>query len=420
MLPGPHQPLHPRRSGGKLSGKSVLWALVPLLTCGLGTPFVIGFAAGRLRRRGLTLGAVCYSLGLIAFMVVANLLTGMPSDDWRNTLTAYVWFGTMWAGGTVHAFLLRGKVFPHVTAPAPATPTYPPAYGAPAPPLPHSPGSPSFGTPSFGTLSFGTQPAPGQASAMAWVGPYALLTKVGEGGQGTVYLGQAPDGQQVAVKILHVRVGPDSGERDAFVREALAARRVPSFATARVIDVGVQGDLAYIVSEYVHGPSLERLVREQGPRDPDGLTRLSISTLAALRGIHNAGIVHRDFKPGNVLLGADGPRVIDFGIARAMDRLTTSAGTKGTPAFMSPEQVLGQQVGPASDVFSWGSTMYYAATGRLPFDGPSVFAVSQQITEHSPDLGPVPAALRSPLADALHKDPHGRPTAADLMLALSG
>ncbi|WP_432920666.1 serine/threonine-protein kinase [Microbispora sp. CA-135349] len=266
----------------------------------------------------------------------------------------------------------------------------------------------------------GPHPASGRSAGVAWVGPYALLTKVGEGGQGTVYLGQAPDGQQVAVKILHIRIGPDLGERDAFVKEALAARRVPSFATAQVIDVGVEGDLAYIVSEYVHGPSLERLVREQGPRNPDSLTRLSISTLAALRGIHNAGIVHRDFKPANVLLGADGPRVIDFGIARAMDRLTTSAGTKGTPAFMSPEQVLGEQAGPASDVFSWGSTMYYAASGRLPFDGPSVFAVSQQIMEHSPDLAPLPAALRRPLAAALNKDPRTRPAAADLLLALSG
>ncbi|MEN3538105.1 protein kinase [Microbispora sp. ZYX-F-249] len=435
MLPGPPYQYGSRGPGGDQSRKSFWWALAPLLTCGLGTPFVVAFAAIRLRERRLALAAGGYSLGLVAFIVATNLLEGVPRDDWRNNVTAIVWFGTMWAGGAIHTFLLRPRVFPRVVQAAPqshpAPPSYPasrayaapvpPAYGAGAPatpptrPLPHASGP--YPT---GPYSSGPHAAPGPSAGVAWVGPYALLTKVGEGGQGTVYLGQAPDGQQVAVKILHVRIGPDSGERDAFVREALAARRVPSFATARVIDVGVEGGLAYIVSEYVHGPSLDRLVREQGPRNPDSLTRLSISTLAALRGIHNAGIVHRDFKPANVLLGADGPRVIDFGIARAMDRLTTSAGTKGTPAFMSPEQVLGEQAGPASDLFSWGSTMYYAASGRLPFDGPSVFAVSQQIMEHSPDLGPLPAALRRPLAAALAKDPRARPTAADLLLALSG
>ncbi|GAA4561015.1 hypothetical protein GCM10023193_22630 [Planotetraspora kaengkrachanensis] len=252
------------------------------------------------------------------------------------------------------------------------------------------------------------------------LGAYTLLHKLGEGGQGEVHFGTAPDGRQVAIKVLHERFRGRTVERDTFMGEVAAAQRVPPFSTARIIDVGVEGDTAYIVSEYVEGRSLDRLVREEGPLGSDALVRLAIATSAALNAIHSAEIVHRDFKPANVLIGSDGPRVIDFGIAKALDRVTmTSGGVKGTPAFMSPEQVSGLPVGPQSDIFSWASTMFYGATGQLAFNGVTAFQVFQAVVHHQPDLHALPPSLREPMAACLNKDPQGRPTAAQLMLAIA-
>ncbi|GIH77859.1 hypothetical protein Plo01_42880 [Planobispora longispora] len=248
---------------------------------------------------------------------------------------------------------------------------------------------------------------------LRWAGPYALLAKLGEGGQGAVYLARSPDGRQVALKLLHARVA--FGEQAGFLAEADSDPRVPGFATARVLDVGIDDGTPYIVSEYVPGPSLEQLIHREGPRPADSLIRLSIVTAAALKGIHGAGVVHRDFKPANVLMAQDGPRVIDFGIARAVDRLTISAGAAGTPAFMSPEQAEGRRVGPASDVFSWGVTMYFAATGRLAFDGRSAWAVADQIVNHDPDVRMLPTPLRDVVAASLHKSADSRPSTAQLM-----
>ncbi|MFD0883017.1 serine/threonine-protein kinase [Streptosporangium algeriense] len=256
---------------------------------------------------------------------------------------------------------------------------------------------------------------------LGMVGPYPLIRKLGEGGQGTVYLAHGPDGKPVAIKVLRDRIVGGAAGRENFVREAAMARRVRPFATARVIDADVVGDLAYIVSEYVPGPSLDRLVREKGPRDGDSLTRLAVGMAAALKGIHAAGIVHRDFKPANVLLGPDGPRVIDFGIARALDQITMTSGVlKGTPAYMSPEQISGEPVGPASDLFSWGATMLFGATGKHAFDAASLPAVYKMIVNHHPDLSVLPVALRALVADCLAKDPRERPTAAEVMLGITG
>jgi eukaryotic-like serine/threonine-protein kinase len=252
------------------------------------------------------------------------------------------------------------------------------------------------------------------------IGPYLPTRKIGEGGQGAVYLAHGPGGQPVAIKVLHNRIVGGAAECESFLREAALAQRVRPFATARVIDVGVLDGLAYIVSEYVPGPSLERLVRDEGPRGGDSLTRLAIGTAAALKGIHAAGIVHRDFKPANVLIGPDGPRVIDFGIARALDRVTmASGGLKGTLVYMSPEQISGDPAGPASDIFSWASTMLFGATGRHAFDGASHPHIYSLITKHHPDLSVLPAALRAPLAACLAKNLRDRPTAAEVMLAVT-
>ncbi|MCP2347597.1 serine/threonine-protein kinase [Nonomuraea roseoviolacea] len=370
--------------------QSLAWALIPVCCCGgLPIPFMIGYAAYRLRNATLWIFAAAYLAVEGAVFAASWALENVPKEDARWTLTSMIWMGT-YLGGAAHLFVLAKRVLPQKSPPAATVPRTRPGRATPS------------------RASRPTQ---------AWVGPYALLSKIGQGGQGEVYLARSPDGGQVAVKLLHARVA--FTERDDFLAEASAARRVPGFATARVIDIGVDDGRPYIVSEYVQGPSLDQLIRREGPRSPDSLVRLAIATAAALNGIHQAGIVHRDFKPANVLLAPDGPRVIDFGIARAAERLTTSGGTKGTPAFKSPEQVEGRQASPASDIFSWGSTMYFAATGRLAFDGPSVWAVENQIINSDPDLRMVPPPLRYLVQQALRKTPYERPTASQLLLLLS-
>nr|BFE77644.1 hypothetical protein GCM10020093_002450 [Planobispora longispora] len=254
----------------------------------------------------------------------------------------------------------------------------------------------------------------------AQLGGFKLLGSLGEGGQGSVYLAEGADGEQVALKILHARLIGDASARERFVREADATRRVAPFSTARVITVGVDEDRPYIVSELVRGDSLQQVVTGSGPLREDALVRLAIGTIAALAGIHRAGIVHRDFKPSNVLLGPDGPRVIDFGIARALDGTSTlSSGVLGTPAYMSPEQISGDRLSPATDVFSWAVTMVFAATGRPAFGDDATYPViMHRILRTEPDLSAVPPPLRGLLTRCLSKEPAQRPSATDLMLAL--
>jgi len=253
------------------------------------------------------------------------------------------------------------------------------------------------------------------------VGPYRLLALLGEGGQGAVYLGQDAAGTRVAVKMLHARLAGDDRARHLFLRESDIARRVEPYCTARVLAAGVEDDRPYIVSEYVEGESLSDLVRRAGPRDHGSLERLAIGTAAALNGIHRAGIVHRDFKPSNVLLATDGPRVIDFGIARAAASTTTlSSGIVGTPAYMSPEQVAGREVGPPSDVFSWAVTLTFAATGAPVFGSDAIPAVLNRILNADPDLSAIPPHRRDLLAACLDKAPERRPTMAQVLAELLG
>ncbi|MCO5970641.1 ABC transporter substrate-binding protein [Actinoallomurus soli] len=251
------------------------------------------------------------------------------------------------------------------------------------------------------------------------VGAYALTGRLGEGGQGAVYLGDAPDGRQVAVKLLHAQFSGDAKARARFAGELASAKRVAPFCTARILDADVEGDTPYLVSEYIDGPSLRQVVDAEGPRWGDTLQRLAIGTVTALAAIHEAGIVHRDFKPSNVLLAADGPRVIDFGIARALDATGTLSSTAvGTPSYMSPEQISGLGVGPATDVFAWGCTIVFAATGSPPFGQDSIPAVMNRILHQEPYLGMLTGPLRELVATCLAKDPGRRPTAQQILLRL--
>ncbi|WP_226873759.1 serine/threonine-protein kinase [Microbispora sitophila] len=257
------------------------------------------------------------------------------------------------------------------------------------------------------------------------VGAYRLVGLLGEGGQGTVYQGLAPGGEPVAVKLLHARFAGDDRARARFAAELDHARRVAAFCTARVLDADVTGDRPHIVSEFVEGPSLAQVIASHGPVRGSGLERLAIATVTALAAIHEAGVVHRDFKPGNVIMGPDGPRVIDFGIARALDATgTMSSAVVGTPAYMAPEQIAGRVAGPAADVFAWACTIAYAATGVTPFGQDSIPAVMNRILHADPDLGPPTGALTGPLREiltgCLAKDPVRRPTARQILLRLLG
>ncbi|MGW8984729.1 protein kinase domain-containing protein [Streptomyces parvus] len=251
------------------------------------------------------------------------------------------------------------------------------------------------------------------------VGGYWLAARLGAGGQGVVYEAYDASGDRFALKTLHRAADPFLRER--FTREAEAARRVAPFCTARIVRAGVDGEVPYLVSEYVPGPALATAVRENGPSSPDAVLRLATGVATALAAIHQAGVVHRDLKPGNVLLGPDGPRIIDFGIARAPDMSLTATGAiMGTFGYMAPEVLAGQRATEASDVFAWAAVVLYAATGTEPFRGENIAEVAHRTTTVEPDLGALPPEIRPLMAAALAKDPALRPTAADLLLGLVG
>ncbi|MBE1593038.1 serine/threonine-protein kinase [Nonomuraea angiospora] len=247
------------------------------------------------------------------------------------------------------------------------------------------------------------------------LGDYRLSGRLGEGGQGVVYLAQTAAGEPVAIKLLSAG---DQQTRARLARELDALEGIASFCTARVLDVSADGPRPFVVSEFVDGPSLADRVRERGPLRGGDLERLAVGTATALAAIHAAGIVHRDFKPANVLLGPDGPRVVDFGIARAEGAATMTSGLIGTPAYLAPEQIGGSPASPASDVFAWASSMLFAATGTSPFGADTVPAVLHRVLHVEPDLAQLPPRLRGVIASCLVKDPSRRPTAQHLMMSL--
>ncbi|WP_083950273.1 serine/threonine-protein kinase [Herbidospora yilanensis] len=250
------------------------------------------------------------------------------------------------------------------------------------------------------------------------LGTFELVGRLGEGGQGIVYEARASSGERVAVKLL--RGGADPAIRRRLARELESARRVAPFCTARVLHAELDVAAPFVVSEFIDGPSLHDRVRDRGPLREGELERLAVNTAAALAAIHSAGVVHRDFKPANVLLGPDGPRVVDFGIAQLADAATMPTSISGTPPYMAPEQLRGVHGSTAADVFSWAATMVYAATGEPPFGNDTVAAVFSRIINSAPRLDGVPSPLRETLARCLAKDPEARPTAHELWVMLIG
>jgi serine/threonine protein kinase len=244
------------------------------------------------------------------------------------------------------------------------------------------------------------------------VGGYRLLGRLGEGGQGVVFLAVGPAGNKAAVKLLPPTTDPQV--RSRFLKEVAAAQRVARFCTAQVLDAGIFERRPFIVSEYVDGPSLIEVVEQLGPRGGATLERIAVATLTALGAVHAAGMVHRDFKPGNVLLGPDGPVLIDFGLA-AVPGMTTMGPSGqaaiGTPAFMAPEQLAAERVTAAADMWSWAVTMAFVGTGELPFKGESLTATAFAILHSEPNLGRLPESLGSLVYRCLNKDPAFRPSA---------
>jgi serine/threonine protein kinase len=235
------------------------------------------------------------------------------------------------------------------------------------------------------------EPKPLRVGDPRHVGTCRLLGLLGEGGQGTVYRGEAPTGEHVAVKLLHARFSEEAKARARFAQELAHARQVAPFCTARILDADVEGDRPYIVSEFIDGPTLSELIINGRVPDGPALDGLAIATVTALAAIHEAGIVHRDSKPGNVIID-----------------------------YMAPEQFGGEIVGPAADVFAWGCTLAHAVNGVAPFGQDSIPAVMHRVMHVEPDLGKMTGPLRDIVTACLAKDPAHRPTSRQILLRLLG
>ena len=268
-------------------------------------------------------------------------------------------------------------------------------------------------------------PSPLLAGDPSRLGRYRLLGRLGRGGMGVVYLGRDQDGGLVAIKVIRPKLAANPDYLGRFRREVELGRKVHGPFVAEVLDAGVDSDQPYLVTAFIEGQTLQARVRERGPLSPPEVGRLAVGMAGALAAIHAAGLVHRDLKPGNVLLSAAGPRVIDFGVARSVggrSGRTADGARPGTPEFMAPEQFDGVQVGPAADLFAWGGLLVYASTGRPPFGDKGaaggVEALERRVRYQQPDLGPLDGPLRELVAAAMAKLPSGRPTAEALVQRL--
>jgi Protein kinase domain len=248
------------------------------------------------------------------------------------------------------------------------------------------------------------------------LGPYCLREQLGEGGMGVVYLASDAADRPVAIKVLRQGVAAEETARRRLAHEVETMRRVSSPYVAEVVDADVTGNPPYIVTRFVPGKTLEDVVGAEGPVTGASLASLAGGLTAALTAVHAAGVVHRDLKPGNVMLLDGQPVVIDFGIAQAADstRITMTGMFMGTPGYLAPEVIEGRPSGPAADIHSWGATMAFAATGRPPFGTGTFEAIFYRIVHGQPDLTGMPTALVPLVLAALARDPSRRPAAADL------
>ncbi|MEU3504933.1 serine/threonine-protein kinase, partial [Streptomyces hundungensis] len=264
---------------------------------------------------------------------------------------------------------------------------------------------------------------PLEAGEPRTIGAYRLLGRLGAGGMGRVYLGRSAGGRTVAVKVVHPHFALDEQFRARFRHEVEAARRVGGRWTAPVLDADPDAPVPWVATGYVAGPSLTQAVLDRGPLPERSVRVLGAGLAEALAAVHALGLVHRDVKPSNVLLTLDGPRLIDFGIARATEgtaSLTATGVSIGSPGYMAPEQILSRQVTGAADVFSLGAVLAYAATGRPPFPGDSSAALLYKVVHESAELGAgLTGELRDAVAGCLAKDPAARPSPTALAARLA-
>ena len=254
------------------------------------------------------------------------------------------------------------------------------------------------------------------------VGGFVLVGRLGAGAMGQVYLARSAAGRLVAIKTIKAELAEEPDFRNRFGQEVAAARRVSGAFTAAVVAADSEADVPWLATVYVPAPSLQRLVRSCGPLAVPAVRWLAAGCAEALESIHSVGLVHRDLKPANVLVASDGPRVIDFGVARAAERiqLTVTHGSIGTPAYMAPEQARDtRQATSASDVFSLGATLLFAATGHAPYQGDTVMDVLVQLATGPPDLSGLPPELAEVVAGCLERDPRNRPTSASILARLA-
>ncbi|TWD80985.1 serine/threonine protein kinase [Kribbella amoyensis] len=251
----------------------------------------------------------------------------------------------------------------------------------------------------------------------ATIGPFVVRSRLGRGAMGAVYLAKSPGGRLVAVKVVRDELAGDDRFRARFAREIEHARKVSGAFTAAVVDADPAADRPWLATEYLPGPTLQQAVDEHGPLERAGLRYVVAGLAEALLAIHRCGLVHRDLKPSNILLTDNGPRVIDFGIARALEdvSLTATGNIIGTPGYLSPEQITGGTVGPASDLFSLGAVLAFAATGRGPFGTGPVGALVHRVVHEQPTIPALPDGLEDLTRRCLTIRPDARPTPQQIL-----
>lgn len=256
---------------------------------------------------------------------------------------------------------------------------------------------------------------------MERIGSYAVVRELGAGGMGTVYLAQSRGGRLVAVKVARPELAADAAFRARFRAEVDAARKVGGFHTAQVVGADPDANPPWLATAYVPGPTLADLIATKGPMVEAELRRLGAALAEALQTVHGCGLVHRDLKPGNIIMAPDGPRVVDFGIARAVEstRLTMTGFAFGTPGYLAPEQAEGREVTGAADVFALGAVLVAAAGGRAFGEGSPVMLMYRSV-HAEPDLSPIPESLCGIVRACLDKEPTQRPTTDQLLDVFTG